>query len=78
VEANYEWEGARGAKCKVSIKNPAGVKRNDHWSFDYEIVLWAPELEDALACSDSKIDLYSAPNKKTENSESTESILKEY
>ena len=77
VEANYEWEGAKGAKCEVSIKNPTGVKRNDHWSFDYEIVIWATELEDRLACSDSKIDLYSAPNKRTENSESAESILKE-
>lgn len=70
VEPGYDWEGANGAKCKVSIRNPAGVKRNEHWSFDYEIELISSDMN-MLKCSDSRIDLYSAPNKK-----SSECVLK--
>lgn len=70
VEPGYDLEGANGAKCKVSIKNPAGVKRNEHWSFDYEIELVSSDMN-MLKCSDSKIDHYSAPNKK-----SSECVLK--
>ena len=68
VEPGYDWEGANGAKCKVTIKNPTGPKRNERWSFDYEIVLTSSDMN-MLKCSDSKIDLYSAPNKKRESSE---------
>lgn len=75
VEDDYDWDGATGAKCKVRINGTAGVTRNDHWSFDYKIELISSDLN-TLTCSASKINLYSAPNKKRESSVSGECILK--